>query len=148
MEVSVQCHNSARPCIWVLVVSTLLLFLRLCDRILKLFWWCGILLFSYCNSATRHPWKVEVFHTMKKYLYISHYRHIEGDIDHIEIIWNIFHAPLTSDTTTVYLRGKSRLTNENDIMLNLLTLQSKGKDRRYQKKNQTDNTMAKRYQKP
>ena len=64
----------------------------------------------------------------ERYFDISHYRHIEEEIDHIEIIWNIYHAPLTSDTTTVYLRVKSRLTNENDIMLNILTLQCKKKD--------------------
>jgi hypothetical protein len=62
---------------------------------------------------------------------------------------------------------KPRFTNENAIMLNLLTFQSKRKDRRYQRRdqsrksdrqyngqekseaiNQTDNTMAKRNQKP
>ena len=49
----------------------------------------------------------------------------------------ISHAPLISDTTTVNLRVKSRLTNENAIMLYLLTLQSKRKDRRYQRRNQS-----------
>jgi hypothetical protein len=67
------------------------------------------------------PVKVGVFHTMKD-IYISHYRHIEEEIDHIEIIWYISHPPLTSDTTTVNLRVKSRLTNENDIMLNFLSV--------------------------
>ena len=53
---------------------------------------------------------------------------MEEDIDHIEIVWYIFHPSLTSDTTKVNLTVKSRLTNENVIMLNLLTLQSKRKD--------------------
>ena len=129
-----------------------------------MFWQCGILLFSYFNSVPLHTtgesWIVSHH---EGYLYISHYRHIEEDIDHIEINLYISHPPVISDTTTVNLRVKSRLTNENAVMLYLLTLQSKRKDRRYQRRNQsrksdrqyngqekseavdqTDNTMAKR----
>ena len=168
IKVPVQCHNSERPCIWVLGVSILRLCLRLFDKILKLFWQCGIFLFSYFNSvplqATHESWSVS---HREGYHYVSHYHHIEEDIDHIDIIWYLSHTPLTSDTTTVYLSVKSRLTNENAIMLNLLTFQSKRQDRRYQRRdqsrksdrqyngqekseviNQTDNTMAKRNQKP
>jgi hypothetical protein len=93
--------------------------------------------FSYFYSiplrATRESWSVSHH---ERYLYISRYCHIGEDIDHIEIIWYISHALLTSDTTTVNLRVKSRLTYENAIMLYLLTLQSKGKDRKYQRRNQ------------
>ena len=96
--------------------------------------WCTHFL---CNSvplhATRESWSVSHH---EGYLYISHDRHIEEDIYHIEIIWYISNAPLTSETTTVNLRVKFRLTNEHVIMLNLLTLQSKRKDWRYQRRNQ------------
>ena len=85
------------------------------------------------NTPSVKSWS---FSHRERYLYISHYRHIEEDIDHIEIIWYISHASLTSDTTTVNIRVKSRLTYINAIMLNLLTLQSKRKDRRYQRRNQ------------
>jgi hypothetical protein len=128
IKVPVQCHNSARPCTCIYIY----------DKILKMFWQCGILLFSYFNSvplhATGESWIVSHH---EGYLYISHYRHIEENIYHYEIHLYTSHAPLTSDTTTVDLRVKSRLTKENVIMFYLLTLQSKRKDRRYQRRNQS-----------
>ena len=74
------------------------------------FFYCRILtLFRYTPPVK--SWSVS---HREGYFYIAHYRHIEEVIDRIEIVWYI---SLTSDTTTVYLRLKCRLTNENAIYL-------------------------------